>query len=112
MQLQVNPQQRYAKMRAHTATHLLHTVLTTYFPNTKQAGSLVDSDLLRFDFYADTLLTTQQIKEIETIINTYIYQSLPVELIETTLDEANKLGAKAFFEEKYDDQVRVIRILD
>ena len=111
MQLQVNPQQRYAKMRAHTATHLLHTVLTTYFPNTKQAGSLVDSDLLRFDFYADTLLTAQQITEIETTINTYIYQSLPVELIETSLDEANTLGAKAFFEEKYEDQVRVIRIL-
>jgi len=73
---------------------------------------MVDSDLLRFDFYAENLLTTQQIKEIEITINTYIYQALPVELIETSLEEANKLGAKSFFEEKYGENVRVIRILD
>jgi len=110
MKLQVHPQQRYAKMRAHTATHLLHTALIKYFPNTKQAGSLVDSDVLRFDFYADTLLTAQQLKEIETTINAHIYQSLPVEITETSLEEATKLGAKAFFEEKYGDQVRVVSI--
>ncbi|MDR0370141.1 MAG: hypothetical protein LBH96_06755 [Candidatus Peribacteria bacterium] len=91
MKLQVNPQQRYAKMRAHTATHLLHAVLAEYFPNTKQAGSLVDSDVLRFDFYADTLLSQQQLREIETKINQYIYQSLPVELKETSFDEAQQL---------------------
>ena len=112
MKLQVNPQQRYAKMRAHTATHLLHTALTKYFLNTKQAGSSVDADLLRFDFYADTLLTFQQLKEIETLINQQIYDALPVSLIETSFDEAIKLGAKAFFEEKYEDTVRLIRIHD
>lgn len=111
MKLIVNPEQRYAKMRAHTATHLLHAVLTEYFPNTKQAWSLVDSDVLRFDFYADSLLSTQQLREIEIKVNQYIYQSLPVELKETSFEEAQKLWAKAFFEEKYGDQVRVIRIL-
>ena len=54
--------QRYAKMRAHTATHLLHAELAKIFPNTKQAGSLVDEDLLRFDFYANNLLTSEQIR--------------------------------------------------
>jgi alanyl-tRNA synthetase len=110
MQLTVNAPQRYAKMRAHTATHLLHAQLTQYFPNTKQAGSLVDSDLLRFDFYADTLLTAPQLKAIETVINQQIYEALPVSLIETSFDEAIKLGAKAFFEEKYGDVVRLIRV--
>ncbi|MDR0368997.1 MAG: hypothetical protein LBH96_00180 [Candidatus Peribacteria bacterium] len=110
MKLTVDEQQRYAKMRAHTATHLLHAVLTKYFPNTKQAGSLVDNDLLRFDFYADSLLTPQQLKEIEIQINHYIYEALPVRLVETSFDEAIKLGAKAFFEEKYGDSVRLIRI--
>ena len=112
MQLHVNPQQRYAKMRAHTATHLLHVALTRYFPNTKQAGSLVDSDLFRFDFYADTLLTAPQLKEIEALINQQIYSAFPVSSTETSFDEAIALGAKAFFEEKYEDVVRLIRIHD
>jgi alanyl-tRNA synthetase len=110
MQLTVNAPQRYAKMRAHTATHLLHAQLIHYFPNTKQAGSLVDSDVLRFDFYADMLLTPQQLKTIETVINQQIYDALPVSVMETSFDEAIKLGAKAFFEEKYGDVVRLIRV--
>ncbi|MDR3168732.1 MAG: hypothetical protein LBU27_03070 [Candidatus Peribacteria bacterium] len=112
MKLTVNPAQRYAKMRAHTATHLLHAVLTKYFPNTKQAGSLVDSDLLRFDFYAERLLTLEQLREIETQVNRFIYKALPVSLTETSFDEAVKLGAKAFFEEKYGEVVRLIRVHD
>ncbi|MDR2541278.1 MAG: hypothetical protein LBD11_05990 [Candidatus Peribacteria bacterium] len=110
MKLIVNTPQRYAKMRAHTATHLLHAVLLNYFPNTKQAGSLVDSDLVRFDFYAESLLTLDQLHEIETQVNAYIYNALPVSLMETSFDEAVKLGAKAFFEEKYGDVVRLIRV--
>ena len=50
MKLSIDMDQRYAKMRAHTATHLLHAELAKIFPDTKQAGSLVDEDLLRFDF--------------------------------------------------------------
>ena len=69
MQLTVNPAQRYAKMRAHTATHLLHAILTHIFPDTKQAGSLVDNDLLRFDFYADRLLNEQELAQLEKVIN-------------------------------------------
>lgn len=112
MKLSIDMDQRYAKMRAHTATHLLHAELVKIFPNTKQAGSLVDSDLLRFDFYADKLLTSQQIFEIENNINQIIYHAFPVDLIETSFEEGVKLWAKAFFEEKYGDEVRVIRVHD
>lgn len=111
MKLQVNPEQRYAKMRAHTATHLLHAELAQIFPTTKQAGSLVDIDLLRFDFYAERLLTQRELQELEITINQHIYEALPVELIETSFTEAQKFGAKAFFEEKYGDEVRIIRIM-
>ena len=110
MKLSIDMDQRYAKMRAHTATHLLHAELAKIFPDTKQAGSLVDKDLLRFDFYANNLLTSEQIKEIENNINQTIYNAYPVDLIETTFDEWVKLWAKAFFEEKYWDEVRVIRV--
>lgn len=112
MKLSVDLSQRYAKMRAHTATHLLHAQLTTIFPHTKQAGSLVDSDLLRFDFYADKLLTSEQIREVESKINQIIFNAFPVDLLQTSFDEALKLWAKAFFEEKYGDEVRVIRVHD
>lgn len=110
MKLSIDMDQRYAKMRAHTATHLLHAELAKIFPDTKQAGSLVDEDLLRFDFYANNLLTAEQIKEIENNINQTIYNAYPVDLIETTFEEWVKLWAKAFFEEKYWDEVRVIRV--
>lgn len=110
MKLAIDMDQRYAKMRAHTATHLLHAQLAKIFPNTKQAGSMVDSDLLRFDFYANNLLTGDQIREIEKNVNQIIFQAIPVDLIETTFDEAVKYGAKAFFEEKYWDSVRMIRV--
>ena len=110
MKLSIDMDQRYAKMRAHTATHLLHAELGKIFPDTKQAGSLVDEDLLRFDFYANNLLTAGQIREIENNINQIIYNAYPVDLIETTFDEWVKLWAKAFFEEKYWNEVRVIRV--
>ena len=112
MKLSIDMDQRYAKMRAHTATHLLHAELAKIFPDTKQAGSLVDSDLLRFDFYANNLLTPDQIREIENNVNNLIYWAFPVDLIETTFDEWVKLWAKAFFEDKYWDEVRVIRVHD
>ena len=110
MKLSIDMDQRYAKMRAHTATHLLHAELAKIFPNTKQAWSLVDLDLLRFDFYANSLLTGEQIKQIENNVNQIIYNAFPVDLIETSFEEWVKLWAKAFFEEKYWDEVRVIRI--
>ncbi len=97
-------------MRAHTATHLLHAQLAAIFPQTKQAGSLVDEDYLRFDFYADTALTEEQIDRIEQNINTQITQALPVDIQEISYDAAIQAGAKAFFEDKYGDTVRVVSI--
>jgi len=110
MQLIVEQCQRYAKMRAHTATHLLHTELAKIFKTTKQAGSLVDEDYLRFDFNADRLLSSEEIHDIEKNINQMIYDAYTVEVKETSYDEAVKLWAKAFFEDKYGDVVRVVRV--
>lgn len=90
MKLDVNPPQRYAKMRAHTATHLLHGQLAALFPDTKQAGSLVDEDYLRFDFHADNLLTAEQIHDIESTINDQIYASHEVATAEMSFNDAIK----------------------
>lgn len=91
MKLLVDQCQRYAKMRAHTATHLLHTQLAQIFKDTKQAGSLVDEDFLRFDFNSDRLLSPEEIHDIEKNINQIIYDSYVVEVNEMSLDEAGKL---------------------
>ncbi|MBR7037259.1 hypothetical protein IKI14_05455 [bacterium] len=48
---------------------------------------MVDSDLLRFDFYANNLLTADQIHDIENNINQTIFKAFPVDLIETSFDE-------------------------
>ena len=110
MKLLVSKPQRYAKKRAHTATHLLHSELGRIFPDTKQAGSLVDSDLLRFDFYAERLLSEQELAQIQKRINQMIYLGLDIKTEEMSIDEAAKLGAKMFFEEKYGDRVRVVQV--
>lgn len=110
MKLIVEECQRYAKMRAHTATHLLHTELAKIFKTTKQAGSLVDEDYLRFDFNTDRLLSPEEIHDIEKNINQIIYDSYVVEVNEMSLDAATKLWAKAFFEDKYWTTVRVVQI--
>ena len=112
MKLSVAPAQRFAKMRAHTATHLLHAELARIFPDTKQAWSLVDSDLLRFDFYADRLLTQEEIAKIEKRVNQIIYMSCDVKIEEMKIEDAWKLGAKMFFEEKYWDVVRVVQVFN
>jgi len=111
MKLSVDHDQRFAKMRAHTATHMLHAELAKIFPNTKQAGSLVDDDYLRFDFVADRLLTQEEIDKINKHINQTIYFAFPVKVDETSYKDALKLWAKAFFEEKYGDEVRVVQIV-
>lgn len=110
MKLIVDHSQRFAKMRAHTATHLLHAQLSKVLPKTKQEWSLVDNDLLRFDFAADRLLDQQEIANIEKNINQIIYLACDVTTQEMSIDDAAKLWAKMFFEDKYGDTVRVVQI--
>jgi len=110
MKLTVNKKQRYAKMRAHTATHLLHFALEKLLGNTKQAWSLVDDDYLRFDFACKDPLSYQDLLMMESSINAWIAGSIDVSTQELTMDEAKKTWAKAFFEDKYGDTVRVVQM--
>lgn len=112
MELKVDLPQRYAKMRAHTATHLLHAQLAKIFPHTKQAWSLVDDDLLRFDFQADRLLTDLELNMIEKRVNQIIYLAAQVKVEEYPIEQARTLWAKMFFDEKYWDIVRVVQVFN
>jgi alanyl-tRNA synthetase len=110
MKLIVNKPQRYAKMRAHTATHLLHAILEKVLGQTKQEGSLVDEDYLRFDFATKQALTLEQLRDIENQINNDIVNALPVLVDEMSLEDAKQTGAKMFFGDKYGETVRVVSI--
>lgn len=110
MKLKVDKIQRNAKKRAHTATHLLHSQLAKIIPNTQQAWSYVDQDYLRFDFKSDQLLTNQELTQITESVNQIIAQSFPIQIQECNIQEAQNLWAKAFFEDKYWDIVRVVSI--
>lgn len=97
--------------RNHTATHLLHRALQEVLgEHVRQAGSLVSPDRLRFDFTHLSALSENQLEEIEKKVNRRIQENLPVTTTLTDLEEAQKMGATALFEEKYGDKVRVVSI--
>ena len=97
--------------RAHTSTHLLHYALKKVIGEyTNQAGSLVDSDYLRFDFNAFKGLDYKELAEIEDIVNDAIENSYNVETKEMPYSEALSGGATALFKEKYGETVRVVSI--
>lgn len=95
----------------HTATHMLHAALRTVLGDrVKQAGSLVDPDRLRFDFTYPRAMTAEEITKVENILNAEVAADDPVTVKEMSYDEAMKTGALAFFDEKYGDRVRVVKI--
>lgn len=96
----------------HTATHLLHWALHRVLgEHVKQAGSVVDPQRLRFDFSHHKALTTEELRQIEDIVNAKIRENLPVKWYELKYDEAQKReDIKQFFGEKYGSSVRVIDI--
>jgi alanyl-tRNA synthetase len=104
---------RFATMRNHTATHLLHAALRERLgTHVRQAGSYVGPDKLRFDFTHGERLSETELREVEARVNGWISRALPVRGIETTLDEARSLGAMALFGEKYGDWVRMVEVSD
>ena len=97
----------------HSATHLLHAALREVLGvHVKQKGSLVEQDKLRFDFSHDLLLTQIQKSTIEDRVNEIIRKNYIAEIVETTPDIANSMGAMALFGEKYGEVVRVLKFGD
>ncbi len=104
---------RRATARNHTATHLLQAALRTVLgEHVKQAGSLVSSDRLRFDFTHFSAMTADELRRVEDLVNGFIMDNDPVTTSQMAINEAIEAGATALFDEKYGDSVRVVRVGD
>ena len=101
--------------RLHTATHLLHQALHDVLggiAEIKQMGSDITEERTRFDFTFPRKLIPEEIKKIENIVNDKIKLDLPVYAQKMPKEKALKLEAKAFFKEKYPDEVNVYSVGD
>ncbi len=97
-------------MKHHTATHLLHKALREVLgEHVAQAGSLVQSDRLRFDFSHVGALSSDELEQVERLVNEEIWRDEVVTIEEMPQKQAKLLGAMALFGEKYGDIVRVVR---
>ncbi len=107
----VNAERLRSIRRNHTATHLLHESLSRVLGgHVRQSGSLVGERGLRFDFTHFEPMTREQIDEVEREVNHRILANESVEITETDMEHARAEGAKALFEEKYGDVVRVVKV--
>jgi alanyl-tRNA synthetase len=105
----IDVDRRAAIRRNHTGTHLVHWALRRVLgDHVKQAGSYVGPDRLRFDFSHYEAVTPEQIFEIERLVNAETLRNERARAFETTMDEAQSMGAIAFFGDKYGDIVRVL----
>jgi len=110
---QVNSERRQAIIANHSATHLLHAALRKVLgEHVTQKGSQVQAERLRFDFSHPDAITSEQIKEIEYLVNQQIRLNHHVDTNIMTPDAAKASGAMALFGEKYGDEVRVLRMSD
>ncbi len=104
---------RYKSANNHSATHLLNAALKMILGNhIVQKGSLVEPARLRFDFSHFEPVTDEQLRKIESLVNLKVRANYPVNVDVMNLEEAKSQGAAALFGEKYEEQVRVIRMGD
>jgi alanyl-tRNA synthetase len=110
---EVDSERRAATMRNHTGTHLLHRALRNVVgERAKQAGSLVAPEYLRFDFPFDRALTDDEKRAIEDEVRRIVREDRPVTVEFLPMATAIERGADAFFDEKYGETVRTVRVQD
>ena len=109
--LSINEERRKKIINNHSATHLLHSALREVLGDgVQQKGSLVNDEKLRFDFSHGKKLTSEQIEQVEDLVNMRIEDAIDTKIEVKSFDDAIKDGALAFFGDKYGDKVRVLTI--
>jgi alanyl-tRNA synthetase len=107
----VNEARRHNIERNHTGTHLVHAALRKILgTHVGQQGSVVAPDRLRFDFSHHGPIDDATLQRIEDEVNAHVWENLPIVTQEMPYPQAIKLGAMAFFADKYGDVVRVVEV--
>ncbi len=107
--VKINVPRRMAIMRNHSSVHFLQKALTEVLgDHIAQHGSYVSDEYIHFDFNHFQKMSEEEISEVERIVNGYIKQAISEETLVLPIEEAKKLGAKALFDDKYGDVVRVV----
>jgi alanyl-tRNA synthetase len=107
----VDEERRKDIARNHTATHILQAALRKILgSHVAQRGSLVTPERLRFDFTHLSSISKEELKQVQSLVNSVIRQNLPVSTGVCSYDQAISEGATAIFEEKYGDTVRMVKI--
>jgi alanyl-tRNA synthetase len=107
----VNSKTRHARAANHSATHLMHKALKEILGNSiSQKGSNVDAESFTFDFNFNRAMTVDEIKKVENIVNQNIKETYNVNTNLMALEKARESGAEALFGEKYDSEVRVVKM--
>jgi alanyl-tRNA synthetase len=113
VELVIDEPRRDRIRKSHTGTHVLHWALREVLgEHANQAGSLVESGRLRFDFSHFSATSETELREIEALANTRLIDNDRVSTTVTSQDEAKKMGALAFFGDKYGETVRVVKVGD
>ena len=109
VQVEVDHEARWATMRHHSATHLLHRALQTVLGDgATQAGSYVAPDTCTFDFSLDRGVLPEELESVFRVVNRKVREDLPREVHVMALEDARRSGAMMLFGEKYGDVVRVV----
>jgi len=96
------------EVKYHTTTHLLHQALHEVLgEGVEQRGSNITPERLRFDFSFSRKMTDEEKAMVEELVNKRINENLPVKKIVMPKFEAEKSGARHFFNEKYPAEVSV-----
>ncbi len=107
--LKVDEERRMRIMRNHSSVHLLQKALTEVVgDHIAQHGSFVNENYSHFDFNHYQKVTPEQLAEVERKVNEWIAQAIPCITKVLPIEEAKKMGAKALFDDKYGDVVRVV----
>jgi len=107
----VHVERRQAIRRNHTATHILQWALRRVLgDHVKQAGSLVEAERFRFDLTHFAPLSKEQIRKVEELVNSKIFEGNPVRTFVTSYEFARETGAVALFDQKYGEFVRLVEV--
>ncbi len=113
VEAEVDAQRRKDIARNHSATHLLQAALRKVLgEHVRQSGSWVGPDKLRFDFTHFQALNERQLRRIEELVNEQIKRNKKSDILTMSFEGAQRAGALAFFGEKYQEKVRVVKISD